>query len=217
MNNDWIEISENEMFLDDEYEYKTEDVITNLCYDTVKRLTDRGMKQVNIHAMLSKQTFGRVKDILSDYLTDPRLQKLNAIVILSLKKRGRGENFDPVSKEEFKEVVDFALTHNIPFGHDSCSAGKFRDAVTNYPNYESMLTHVEPCESTLFSQYINVDGKFYSCSFCENSPSFPEGIDVVSCNDYVKDIWNHPKTNEWRNNLLSKRETGDWSCPVYEV
>lgn len=193
--------------------YENKDV----CYDTIKRLTDRGMKQVNIHAMLSSETFERVKETLADYLTDPRLSKLNAIVILSLKKRGRGEKFSPVTAEQFKEVVDFALTHNIPFGHDSCSAGKFRAAVTNYPNYESMLTAVEPCESTLFSQYINVEGKFYSCSFCENAPSFPNGIDVTTAENFIRDVWNHEYTVAWRNNLLSKRETGDWGCPVYEV
>lgn len=175
------------------------------------------MTQVNIHAMLSAQTFDRVMETLQDYLTDDRLKKMNAIVILSLKKRGRGEKFDPVTPEQFKQVVDFALTHNIPFGHDSCSAGKFRTAIENYPNYEAMLQAVEPCESTLFSQYINVEGKFYSCSFCENAPSFPEGVDVTTATNFIDGVWNHPMTIAWRNNLLAKRATGCWSCPVYEV
>lgn len=189
----------------------------NVCYDSVKKLTDRGMSQVNIHVMLSKETFVNVKETLEDYITDDRLKKLNAIVILSLKKRGRGETHTSASLDQFKELVDFAMAQSIPIGFDSCSCGKFEESIRNHPNYKSLMIMSEPCESTLFSQYINVEGKFYSCSFCENSPSFPDGIDVVNCNDFVKDVWFHPKTVEWRNNLLTKRVGGNLSCPVYEV
>lgn len=189
----------------------------NICYNTVKKLTDRGMKQVNIHAMLSKETFNNVKETLNDYLVDDRLSKLNAIVILSLKKRGRGEKYTQASTDQFKELVDFAMINDIPIGFDSCSCGKFEESVRGHENYKELMIMSEPCESTLFSQYINVEGKFYSCSFCENAESFPEGLDVVNCNDFVKDIWFHPKTVAWRKHLLDIRATGNLSCPVYEV
>lgn len=189
----------------------------DICYNTIKKLTDRGMTQINIHAMLSAETFNRVKETLEDYLTDDRLKKLNAIVILSLKKRGRGDRYNKATQEQFQELVDFAMTHQIPIGFDSCSAGKFEESIRKYPNYKNLMVHTEPCESTLFSQYINVEGKFYSCSFCENAPSFPEGLNVVECSDFTKDIWFNPKTVEWRNNLLNVRKAGSLSCPVYEV
>lgn len=219
MNCEWEEISEKEMFLDDTFEYKTDSVLTDLCYDTVKKLTDRGMTQVNIHVMLSEETADRVMEVFHDFKEDSRLAKLNAIVILSLKKRGRGVSYATVSPDRFKAIVDYALDkgNNIPLGFDSCTCGKFSDAIQDYPNYKQIMLSAEPCESTLFSQYINVEGKFYSCSFCENAESFPVGVDAVNVDDYIKDVWMHPSTVAWRNNLLEKRKAGSMSCPVYDV
>lgn len=189
----------------------------NIAYESIHKLTSRGMKQVNIHVMLSEETKDRVRMVMEDYLTDPRLKDLNAIVILSLKKKGRGEKFSSTSHNTFKELVDFAMSQNIPIGFDSCSYAKFDNAVKNYPNYKDLITLSENCESTRFSMYINVEGKFYSCSFCEESPSFPNGIDVVNCNDFMKDVWMHSDTIKWRKNAIDKMNAGDLSCPVYEV
>jgi hypothetical protein len=65
----------------------------DLCYDSVKRLTDRGMKQCNIHMLVSLETEDMVWETLKDRLVDPRLEKLNAIVLLSLKKKRQGQEF----------------------------------------------------------------------------------------------------------------------------
>ena len=189
----------------------------DICYDSVKRLTDNGLKQVNIHVMLSVETISLVKETLRDYKTDSRLEKLNAIVILSLKKKGRGACYSQVSQDQFKELVDYSMSNSIPIGFDSCSFPKFEYSVRNDPNYKELMMMSEPCESTLFSQYVNVEGKFYSCSFCENSESFPIGLDIANCNDFIKDMWFHPTTVLWRNTLLAKRKQNDFSCPVYEV
>ena len=62
----------------------------NVCYDSVKRLTDREMKQINMHFMISDETYDACMETLNDMITDPRLTELNAIVLLSLKKKGRG-------------------------------------------------------------------------------------------------------------------------------
>lgn len=188
----------------------------NKCYDSVKRLTDRGLKQTNIHIMLSEETLPQVKETFADYLSDNRLKNLNAIVILSLKKRGRGIGHKPVSRETFKELVVFALANKIPIGFDSCSQPKFMEAVKDHPKYEEFNTLAEPCESTLFSSYINVDGLFFPCSFCEEHSSFPEGIDVTKCENF-SEVWLASKTVEWRSKLLDQRRSGNNNCPVFEV
>ena len=67
----------------------------NRCYDTVKMLTDRGMTQINIHAMLSSDRYESILELIEDRKTDTRLAGLNAIVFLSLKQKGRGKRFKP--------------------------------------------------------------------------------------------------------------------------
>lgn len=189
----------------------------NKCYDSVKKLTDRGLKQTNIHVMLSQETLGQVWETINDYKEDDRLSDLNAIVILSLKKKGRGLNHLPVTQDQFSEIVKFSLENNIPLGFDSCSAPKFLKAVEDHPDRAKYDMLAEPCESTLFSSYINADGEFYSCSFCENNDSFSEGIKVLDQEDFIRDVWMGVPTQKWRQRLLDRRANGDFTCPVFEV
>jgi len=66
----------------------------NRCYDVVDMLTNRyEMKQVNIHAMICEETFEDTIQLIEDIKNDSRLKKLNAVVFLSLKQKGRGEGF----------------------------------------------------------------------------------------------------------------------------
>ena len=88
----------------------------NICYDSVKRLTDRGLSQTNIHQMVSLESFDQAMETLHDRLTDPRLAKMNAIVLLSLKQKGRGVSFNRLPDEKYKQLIDFALENKIPVG-----------------------------------------------------------------------------------------------------
>jgi len=174
----------------------------NFCYDSVKKLTDRGLKQTNIHICLHKNSICQVMETMNDYLTDERLSKLNAIVLLSLKQKGRGKKLETVSQEEFDKIVEFALTNKIPIGFDSCTAKKFLRSVKENENLKMFEMLVEPCESTVFSQYISVVGEFFPCSFCEGESTWSEGLDVINCNDFEKDIWSNERTVKFRDNLL---------------
>ena len=185
----------------------------NICYDSVKKLTDRGMKQVNIHWCYHSENIARIHEIISDIKTDPRLSKLNAIVFLALKTKGRGKAFKPVRFDQFKNMVNNCLFHQIRFGFDSCSCNNFLKAVEDHPKYEQFKTVAEPCESTCFSSYIDVHGKFYPCSFCEKIKGWEEGLDVVNCTDFLTDIWGNAKTVAFRENLLKCGR----SCPVYNI
>jgi MoaA/NifB/PqqE/SkfB family radical SAM enzyme len=183
-----------------------------LCYNSVQKLTSRGLNQTNIHIMISQETLDQAIETINDYKTDPRLKDLNAIVFLSLKKKGRGEKFTPLTQEQFKSLVDLAFKLKVPFGFDSCSCNKFIESIKDRENFKELCVSAEPCESSAFSSYIDVDGKFHPCSFTGEDKSFGEGLDVVKCKSF-NDIWKDPKTIEFRNNLIKCGR----SCPIYEV
>jgi len=186
----------------------------DICYNAVKKLTDLGMTQCNIHYFTSAETYQKAFEVLDDIKKDPRLSKLNAIVMLGLKCKGRAEKgFNRVGDESFKKLVDYCFEHEIRFGFDSCSAPKFIKSIKDNDRKEIFEMMAEPCESGLFSMYISVTGEFYPCSFMENSEGWEKGIDVLNCDDFIKDVWNNPRTISWRKRLLNNKR----NCPVYDV
>lgn len=187
------------------------------CYDSIKRLTDRGLKQTNMHFMIAEETFEKAMSVLKDIHTDPRLARLNAIVFLSLKQKGRGTGYHPLSEEKFKQLTDYAQEHHISLGFDSCSSLKAIRALGT-----DIKSCVMDCESSLESSYINVEGQYFPCSFCERG-LWTEGLDVLACRsseDFIKDIWNNPKTEKFRQMLLNtahRNEHNCRECPVFTI
>ena len=178
------------------------------CYAAVNQLASRGMKQVNIHCMLSHETFGRCMQAIKDASSDARLVgSLNAIVFLHIKKKGRAldNNFNKPSDGQIKDVITSALKHGIGFGFDSCSAHRVMEYLPE--EYHSM---VEPCESSLFSMYINVDGLCFPCSFTEIDSY--EGIDITNIKNF-NDVWYGNGYKKFRKECLGNCR----KCPVYDI
>jgi len=190
----------------------------DLSYDAIKELTDRGMDQVNIHYMISEETYDMAFGIMDDIKSDPRLKKLNALVFLSLKPKGRSENkFNQLSTEKFNELVQYALDNKVPFGFDSCSAQKVMKYIdTQDGKLDGLKDHVEPCESTLYSLYIDVNGDFFPCSFSPDTPGWEEGLSVLNCKNFLEEIWFNEKTKQFRDNVIQCRGCGQ-SCSIYEI
>lgn len=194
----------------------------DVCYDAVKKLTDRGMKQVNIHMLVSHETFDACMEVMQDSKTDPRLEKLNAIVFLSLKPKGKRNFFRKIATENYKKIVDYAFEHDVRIGFDSCSAPKFLNAVKDHANFKTLYEMSEPCESFLFSIYINTDGQTSPCSFLEELPNY-KMLDVLNCNDFKKDIWEHLSTLKFRESLLKTEESCSINgspcrrCPEFDI
>lgn len=185
----------------------------DICYNSVKYLTDAGCNQVNTHILLSQETLPFIYETLSDIRTDKRLNKLNAIVLLSLKKKGRGINYHTVSSDDFSRLMDTLFNQeDFNFGFDSCTGHRVLDYIkkTEQGKYAKFCN---PCESTRESCYINVHGMFYPCSFVEGTPGWEQGLDIVRANDFIEDIWHHPKTCLFRERLLME----GCRCPVYNV
>lgn len=167
---------------------------------------------VNIHQLVAKEKLSQIYELIEDVQKDPRLAKLNAVVFLSLKRKGRGETFHSVSKEEFEGIVNKCLELGIRFGFDSCSANKVIEAVKGTEK-EYLKTYCEPCESSCMSAYINAYGEYFPCSFTEGTKGWEKGIDVISCKDFVEDVWFNPRTQNFRELLLMNCRY----CPVYNV
>lgn len=191
----------------------------NVCYDSVKKLTDRGMKQVNIHMMISEGTFDRAIETIYDMKNDERLRKMNAIVFLSLKQKGRGVNHSVLSQEKFNELVKLSNELSISYGFDSCSSLKFFKSLSKN-DYKKFKDMIMPCESTLESSYINVNGDFFPCSFMEGTRDWKTGLDVENTSNFINAIWNNERVEDFRKKLLETKTTNDFNCrdcPYYAI
>ena len=191
----------------------------DICYNSVEKLaTHRKMSQINIHAMLSSQTFDQCMETAKDMLVDKRLKNMNAIVFLGLKKQGRAKNnFDIVSMNKFEELIMFCFKNNIRFGFDSCSACRFEKIVRNSKTISDedkmrLIQCSESCESGAYSFYTSVESKYFPCSFTEGEPGWENGLDMLDVSDFLKDIWYHPRNIEWRNRLIRSKENGCRKC-----
>ncbi len=190
------------------------------CFDSVKNLTDTGMKQVNIHQLLSSETYQQCLDLLDSRVKDERLEKLNAIVFLSLKQKGRGINYHPMTQDQFNVIVDKAFELGVSIGFDSCSSLKVFNYLKNKNDKQDLTQFIEPCESSLFSMYVNVEGKYFPCSFTEGEQEWKEGLDILNCDDFIKDIWYHEKTKTFRAKLLNTQKTNCHNCrhcPMFKI
>lgn len=181
--------------------------------NTIKRMTDLGAPQINIHYVLSVQNSEYLYDkLLISIKDDLRLSQLNAIVFLGLKPLKRGVNYDVLSNEEYLRLVKYCLDKQINFGFDSCGSPKVERAIQFLelsPNQKSdILAKCERCESFCFSLYINVDGLVYPCSFGENSQ---QSIDITKVNDFIKDVWLSREAKMWRCELFKQNR----ECPLF--
>lgn len=202
------------------------------CYATVSSLLSAGLKQVNIHQLLCEETFEDCYRTIGDVAIyrntkDPTdIGGLNAIVFLMVKPKGRAKHgtFSPISMEHLKVLMEYAELNNVQIGFDSCAAPKVLCSVKEHKNFQMFKTCIEPCESTLFSAYINVDGDFFPCSFTEGEEEWKEGISVKNCTDFLSDVWYNPKVVSFRKKLLSTESievpncySPCRKCPVYKI
>lgn len=175
----------------------------DVCYNAVELLTSKhGMSQVNIHQLVAAETLSDIWETLRDIKTDKRLKNLNAIVFLSLKKKGRGVHYHPLSQEEYAKIVDYCFTNEIRFGSDSCGAGKLLKSLSK-ERYDQVIQVVEPCEASMFSFYCDVNGRYFPCSFMANEEgNWKDGIDMLQVNDFMREIWNAPVTVRFKQKVL---------------
>lgn len=194
-----------------------------LTFNAVYELaTVRCMKQINIHSFLSEDSYDKCLGLVEKIQTEPRLKNLNAVVFLSMKKKGNAlkNNYTTLSKEKFNYLSNLLLEKNIRFGWDSCSCQNFIRSIEGRPDAERIIQFCDPCEASIASSYISSDGIYYPCSFCEDVEYAPgdwsNGINVLECKDFLKDVWFHKKTRLFSDNNIECR-MNCISCPVFEI
>lgn len=206
-------------------------------YEAISKFIEAGMKQVNMHYMLSEETYDKAFEVIDDIARD--LKGFNAIVFLQYKPKGKNSDafHSVLNVEKYTKLIRYCDDREISYGFDSCSANIFLESIEpNYKPFDSTLSvdkndirelvnswkrrrkerlaeMAEPCESGLFSSYINCFGKFFVCSFAEGEDKWQEGLDVLNCDDFLKDIWNHPRLIRWRNRLIKNER----NCPIYNL
>lgn len=195
-------------------------------YDAVKAFTDAGMTQVNIHRVLCEENYEDTLRIVEDIAGDPRLAGLNAIVFLQYKAKGRvPEAFSSISTpDKYRRLMQHCDDIGVGYGFDSCSAPLFFRGIQGHPKQAHFEMLAEPCESGLFSSYINHRGEFYVCSFSEGEDGWTEGIDVLNCDDFLRDVWYDDRVEEWRETIINSSQGCDCpskhlcrSCPIFDV
>lgn len=175
----------------------------NESYDAIKLF---GNKQVNIHCMVAEERMDFALSVLDDIKEDKRLENITAIVFLQYK----GDKLSPISLGNHKKLVDICYDNNINYGFDSCSAPM---QLRLYPERRE---YIEPCESGLFSGYINCEGYFYPCSFSESKL---QGLNTEELD--LNGIWYHEVIKNWRYKLLNnncdcKMNQYCRVCPIYD-
>jgi MoaA/NifB/PqqE/SkfB family radical SAM enzyme len=207
-------------------------------YEAINNFLDAGMKQVNMHYMLSEETYDKAFEVIDEIAKDLKPKGFNAIVFLQYKPKGKNaDSFHSVlSVEKYTKLIKYCDEKEVNYGFDSCSANIFIESIPstvrkfkifeNAPReakeyfehirnrrIRDLMEMAEPCESGLFSSYINCYGKFFVCSFAEGEDVWQEGLDVLNCDDFLNDIWNHPRLIKWRDRLIKNER----DCPIYEL
>lgn len=183
-------------------------------YNSVKMLNDAGMKQVNFHCIAHDKSFDKIKSIIDDIKSDERLKGLNALVLLRYKPKGNGVGkFNQLTIDQYKEILKYAEDKGVNLGFDSCSAPLYLEAIKDDKDFDRKSMYAEPCESAIFSSYINCKGEFYACSFCEGEGMWKEGLDVLGCVDFLDDIWYNERTEQFRQALNKTCR----NCPMFNL
>ena len=186
----------------------------NHCYDAIDLLTNKyNMRQVNIHQLVTAENLHNIMETLSDIKTDPRLKKLNAIVFLMLKKKGRGVGQTVLPSEKYAEIIRYCRENGISYGSDSCGAHKLMSSLDSEER-ERLKEVIEDCESTRFSMYIDVNARFFPCSFManENLTAWKDGIDMLGVKDFMSEVWNHPYVSEFRKQVITSNKNSNGCC-----
>lgn len=189
-------------------------------YDSVKMLTDAGMKQINFHVVAHNKSYDKILDIMEDIKTDKRLKGLNALVLLKYKPKGTNAGmFKPLTQEQYSNIFKIAQKKGVRLGFDSCSAHSYLQAIKGQPNEKQMAMYAEPCESSVFSIYVNSHSEVSPCSFCENEvrdngENWVNGINLLEDGfNLIEDLWYNSRINSFRDKL----ENNCRRCPMFDI
>ena len=179
---------------------------------------DLGIRQTNIHLLVSEESLDFVYEVLNDRMNDPRLSNMGSVVFLGVKPKGRAkDNYHSLSANKYKKLITFCFVNNISCGFDSCSAPKFEAAIKGMDISEAekkrLISYSDSCESSIFSSYINCKGEYWHCSFSENEPNM-ECVNVLNYDSFIK-VWYSDAVVKFRKNSIASMKEGCRYCNVF--
>ena len=173
-------------------------------YNTLQELIslskrpDKLLSQVNIHYVLSYETFEECKKVIRECTTDIRLTGLNALVLLMFKNKSTNTLTTITDPVKYKELIDYAQKLGVPLGFDSCSAYNYLKAIREDKDYNQKAQFVTPCCAGRFSAYFDVFGNYNVCSFLEDREEWGDGISMWNVKDFIKEVWNNSRVVKFR-------------------
>ena len=164
------------------------------CYDSIKLLVDEAKKQgqenfkVNMHLLVSKETEHFVMEVLHDRIADKRLSGMGAIVLLSLKQKGRGKAFHKMDYEAYAKAIEFLQDHNIAYGSDSCGANKLMQALKEYHSVDRWAERIKSklCDDKGKCLVVQLGEKQFLAWSKSNNPTELYAEHYLICNKVVK-------------------------------
>lgn len=181
----------------------------DMTYKALKMFMDAGVK-TNIHYIWTSYNHESIIELLNGkdiWNGKVNLDKLNAIVFLLFKPKGRGKGLSDYvpNEDQVKELSELINKNQLPFklGFDSCAINKVRKHASFTKVQE---ISIDTCESGRMSTYVTPDMKLVPCSFADHDkygvPILPDGIEKA---------WKDSDPFNWfRNILRNKRDC----CPA---
>ena len=165
-------------------------------FDALKEFRAAGMTQTNVHYVLSEHNVDDAIILLKQKNAD--FNNINAVVFLLYKPQGRASQDGVLqSRDKIAAFIDTAREcKSFKVGFDSCSVPMLLKHA-NSEDIEMLKMLAEPCESALFSYYIDSDLKGYPCSFCKGHIE-PIQLGFGKDLNFMNDVWYHPITKQFR-------------------
>lgn len=190
-----------------------------LCYQTVRDLHAQNDRfHVNMHVVLGDATFGHCMKVLEDIrdgvVTGFGKGGGGSVVFLTLKPKGRASELDcSLSSKNVVQIVKFCKEHHIKFGFDSCNARNLMP-ILKENGFSRAEVFCEPCESSRFSAYVNVDQEYHHCSFAEGLCGGVTSMrDITDVSMFI-DWWrNDSRLKSLRSPLSPKSD----ACQFYDL
>lgn len=181
-------------------------------YQAIEMFMNSGVK-TNIHFVFSKETFDHAIAVLKGediWEGKVDLKRLNAVVFLLFKQRGRAENMQELRPTAYQinllsQAIKSVQDNPLPFkiGMDSCLVNFYYEFVTSLTDSEKMS--LDTCEASRMSAYISPSMRMMPCSFC----NMGEGVSITDSS--IKDVWDNSEVfMKARKILMNKRNI----CPA---
>jgi len=189
------------------------------CYNTVAALTEAAESLeypavIQIQCVVAEHTYKQILEMLDDLETDPRLRRVECVVYLSLKHKGRGSKFNILGHDGWKAILAKTKASRLPrFGVDVCSTKKLLVFYSEDPELNRVA---QPCDAGYYNVCINVKGEAFPCSFLEGSEGWETGESLVD--KEFNDVWLGTRFKTHREKLLHvNKPECDRSCILWEI